>query len=146
MLNRAMFLPKRTILALSVMIDIAQNASQSPVSSKDLADRHGVSPRFFEIMLKNLASSALIRGQRGPKGGYRLERDPQNIRVGDIVSSVSAEPEEQEFSLPQSAEGQLMPYIDTINAAILQKLNETTLANLMGMKKAQNWPASALAS
>lgn len=140
-----MFLSKKTILALSVMIDIAQNAEERPISAKDLAERHHVSPRFFEVMLKNLAAKGLIRGQRGPKGGYTLGRDMRSIRVGDVVTSVGPA-DEDDVSLPEVAQRALSAYVDNINAAILAKLNECTLADLIARKTAQSWSSpSALA-
>jgi Rrf2 family protein len=126
-----MYFPRRSILALSVMIDIAQNAANQPASAKDLAERHGVLPRFFEIMLKDLASAGLIRGQRGPKGGYQLAREAQEIYVPEIISAVSGDGERDSLPLPPSAQLKLLPYLDEMSTFLNNKLNETSLAMLM---------------
>lgn len=125
-----MFISKKTIYAISVMIDISQNAHDRLVSAKELADRHEVMPRFFEIMLKNLASAGLIRGQRGPRGGYQLARDTDNIAISDIVRAVSMD-KDDEFLLPKATQAQLMPYMQQTNNFILRKLSETSLADLL---------------
>jgi Rrf2 family iron-sulfur cluster assembly transcriptional regulator len=139
-----MYFPRRSILALSVMIDIAQNAANQPVSAKDLAERHGVLPRFFEIMLKDLASAGLIRGQRGPKGGYQLARPVQDIAVPDIIAAVSGDGKE-DLPMPQAVQGKLMPYLDEMNAFLNNKLRETSLAALMRRTDNKNLPPRALA-
>lgn len=140
-----MYFPRRSILALSVMIDIAQNAASQPVSAKDLAERHGVLPRFFEIMLKDLAASGLIRGQRGPKGGYQLSREAKDIAVPDIIAAVSGDDEKDKLPMPQAVQGKLMPYLDEMNAFLNNKLRETSLAALMRRTDNKNLPPRALA-
>ncbi len=129
-----MFFARRTILALSVMMDIAQHAGHQPVSAKDLAERHGVLPRFFEIMLKTLANAGLIRGQRGPKGGYQLAREMNAILVADIVTAIAADADKDELPLPQTAQARLLPYLGEMDAYLLHKLQETTLGDLLYRK------------
>jgi Rrf2 family iron-sulfur cluster assembly transcriptional regulator len=142
--DNEMYFPRRSILALSVMIDIAQNAATQPVSAKDLAERHGVLPRFFEIMLKDLAASGLIRGQRGPKGGYQLSREAQDIAVPEIIAAVSGDGKE-DLPIPQTVQGKLMPYLDEMNAFLNNKLRETSLAALMRRTDNKNLASRALA-
>ena len=142
-----MFFPRRSILALSVMIDIAQNGSYHPVSAKDLAERHGVLPRFFEIMLKDLAAAGLIRGQRGPKGGYQLARDANGIFLPEILAAVSGQDDKENLPLPGSIQGRLMPYLEEMGAFLNAKLQETSLAVLMRRgSDNKTLPACALAS
>jgi len=143
--NNEMYFPRRSILALSVMIDIAQNAANNPVSAKDLAERHGVLPRFFEIMLKDLASAGLIRGQRGPKGGYQLAREAQEIAVPEIIAAVSGDDDKEKLPMPQAVQNKLMPYLDEMNAFLNNKLKETSLSALMRRSDNKTLPPRALA-
>ncbi len=140
-----MFISRKSIFAISVMMDIAHNAKDRLVSAKELADRHGVMPRFFEIMLKNLANFGLIRGQRGPKGGYQLARKLSEITVSDIVQAVSHERDEEDRELVTRTAPTLLPFLQTTNSYILDKLSENTLADLMRGQSQQNHVA-ALAS
>lgn len=143
--DNEMYFPRRSILALSVMIDIAQNATNQPVSAKDLAERHGVLPRFFEIMLKDLAGAGLIRGQRGPKGGYQLAREAQDIAVPEIIAAVSGDEGKEKLPMPQTVQGKLIPYLEEMSAFLNDKLNETSLAALMRRNGNKNLPPRALA-
>ena len=143
--DNEMFFNKRSILALSVMLDIAQNAATKPVSAKDLAERHGVLPRFFEIMLKDLASAGLIRGQRGPKGGYQLARDAQEIFVPEIIAAVTGDGERDSLPLPTAAQNKLLPYLDEMSGYLSTKLGETSLSALMRRTDNKGLPPRALA-
>lgn len=143
--DNEMYFPRRSILALSVMIDIAQNASAHPVSAKDLAERHGVLPRFFEIMLKDLAGAGLIRGQRGPKGGYQLAREAQEIFVPEIIAAVSGDETRENLPLPPAVQNKLIPYLDEMGTYLSNKLRETSLAALMRRTDNKNVASRALA-
>ena len=140
-----MFISRKSIFAISVMMDIAHNAKDRLVSAKELADRHGVMPRFFEIMLKNLANYGLIRGQRGPKGGYQLARTFKDISIADIVQAVSFERDEEDKELVLRTAPSLLPFLQATNSDILERLKKNTLADLMRDESQQSVRA-ALAS
>ena len=44
-----------------------------------------VQPRFGQVLL---AHHGILTGYRGPRGGYRLAREPSGISVEDILRSI----------------------------------------------------------
>jgi Rrf2 family protein len=68
------------MLAVLAVADIALHARGEAVAAKDLAARHGLPPRHFETILQDLARAGLVKGQRGPKGGYHLARERRRTR------------------------------------------------------------------
>jgi Rrf2 family protein len=78
-------LPRKGILAIAAVIDVALNARGRPVSAKALAQRHGLPPRHLEPVLQALVHDGILRGIRGPRGGYELARERQNITVEEIL-------------------------------------------------------------
>jgi len=78
-------LPRRNILAVAAVIDIALNAGDRPVSGKDVAARHHLSPRHLEPVLQALVREGILTGVRGPHGGYKLAREARRITAADIL-------------------------------------------------------------
>jgi Rrf2 family protein len=78
-------LPNKAILAIAAVVDIAVHSNERPVSAKALAARHDLPPRHLEPVLQALVREGLLRGIRGPGGGYALAREPQDISAEEIL-------------------------------------------------------------
>jgi Rrf2 family transcriptional regulator, iron-sulfur cluster assembly transcription factor len=78
-------LSRRSRLAISAVVDIALHSRPSPVAGKVVAARHRLPPRHLEIMLQGLVHAKILKGVRGPRGGYELARDRRRITLGEIV-------------------------------------------------------------
>ncbi|HWV53914.1 Rrf2 family transcriptional regulator [Pseudorhodoplanes sp.] len=76
---------RKGILAIAAVIDVALNSQSRPVSAKALASRHGLPPRHLEPVLQALVHEGILRGVRGPRGGYELGRDTDNITANEIL-------------------------------------------------------------
>lgn len=80
-----MLLSKRALLAVAAVVDVAMHARPSPVAAKALASRHNLPPRHLETLLQSLVRANILKGVRGPKGGYELARERRRITMGEIV-------------------------------------------------------------
>ena len=78
-------LPRKGILAVAAVIDIALNARGRPVAAKALATRHSLPPRHLEPVLQALVRHGILKGIRGPRGGYELAREQRRISADDIL-------------------------------------------------------------
>ncbi|MDQ8731924.1 Rrf2 family transcriptional regulator [Bradyrhizobium sp. LHD-71] len=78
------FVPQRGVLAVLAVVDVALNASNRPLSAKSLAARYNLAPRYLEPMLQMLVQVGILKGIRGPRGGYRLARPASELTVDDI--------------------------------------------------------------
>ena len=58
------------------------------VSTKALADFHGVPKEYLSKALQALAQAGLVTGTLGPTGGYRLAKSPIEITFLDIVEAI----------------------------------------------------------
>jgi Rrf2 family transcriptional regulator, iron-sulfur cluster assembly transcription factor len=83
-------LSRQGILAIAAVIDVALHAQQRPISAKALADRHGLPPRHLEIMLAALVREGILKGTRGPRGGYELARERRQVTANDILRAAGA--------------------------------------------------------
>ena len=65
--NRRMpLLPRKGVLAIAAVIDIALHARGRPVAAKALASRHRLPPRHLEPVLQALVRHGILKGVRGP--------------------------------------------------------------------------------
>jgi Rrf2 family protein len=93
---------RKGILAIAAVIDVAINAYGRPVSAKALAARHKLPPRHLEPVLQALVRDGILKGIRGPHGGYELARERKHITAEDILRSASSAEEADEPPLPAS--------------------------------------------
>jgi Rrf2 family iron-sulfur cluster assembly transcriptional regulator len=67
------------IAALSALAEGSRTAA-------DISRRRRITSAYLAKILTALSRHGLIRGTRGPGGGYRLARPPERISLLDIVS------------------------------------------------------------
>src|SRR6185436_11760659 len=80
-----LLLPRKGVLAIAAVIDIALHARGRPVAAKSLASRHCLPPRHLEPVLQALVREGILKGIRGPRGGYEIAREQRRITVDDIL-------------------------------------------------------------
>ena len=80
---------RKAILAIAAVVDVALHAKDRPVSARALAARHKLPPRHLEPVLQALVREGILKGIRGPHGGYELGRERKRISAGDIVRAAS---------------------------------------------------------
>lgn len=93
---------RKAVLAIAAVIDVAINARSRPVSAKALAARHKLPPRHLEPVLQALVRDGILKGIRGPHGGYEVARDFKLITAEDILRAAGSAEEHDEPPLPAS--------------------------------------------
>ena len=126
-------LSRKTLLALEAVIDIAFNARPEPVQAKEITARQGVPQRYLEQVMQQLVRAGILKGVRGPRGGYRLARERRRISVGDVVRvAESIEDSEEEKVRPRSELGQriVAPLIQTLQDDVMARLDGVSIEDL----------------
>ncbi|SCY51163.1 RrF2 family transcriptional regulator [Microvirga guangxiensis] len=134
------FLSRRSLLAIAAVTDIALHARPMPVSAKALAGRHNLPPRYLEPVLQALVRQGILKGVRGPRGGYELARERRRITAGDIVRiAMAAQDEESNSPLPESrlADVVVSPLVSRGTEAFLSELDKVTVEDLCAQAQAQ---------
>ncbi|HEY1310381.1 MAG TPA: Rrf2 family transcriptional regulator [Pseudolabrys sp.] len=93
---------RKGILAIAAVIDIAINARSRPVSAKALAARHKLPPRHLEPVLQALVRQGILRGVRGPHGGYELARENRRVSADDVLRAAGSIEDDGDPPLPNS--------------------------------------------
>lgn len=128
-------LSRKTMLALEAVLDVAYNARPDPVQSKDITARQGIPQRYLEQVMQQLVHHGVLKGVRGPKGGYTLARERRRITVGDVVRVVDqldaeSEGESEPVSKAELGEKVVAPLWIETRDAILARLDEISMEDL----------------
>jgi Rrf2 family iron-sulfur cluster assembly transcriptional regulator len=70
------------------MLDLALNGTDGPVTLADISENQGISLSYLEQLFAALRGKGLVRGVRGPGGGYYLGRASDEISIADIICAV----------------------------------------------------------
>ena len=65
-----------------------QKQQDKPVASHHIAAARGIPERFLLKVLKPLVSARVLLSIKGPNGGYRLARKPDDITMLEILEAV----------------------------------------------------------
>jgi Rrf2 family protein len=125
-------LPRKGILAITAVIDIALHARGRPVAAKALATRHSLPPRHLEPVLQALVRHGILKGVRGPRGGYELAREQRRITADDILRAAGTADEIDGASLADSVllNQVVMPALGEAEHAFADALARINVADL----------------
>ncbi len=68
-----------------LMLDLALNEGNDPVTLKDIAARQEISEKYLSNIIPLLRNAGLVHSVRGSQGGYTLARPPSEITLKDIL-------------------------------------------------------------
>jgi Rrf2 family iron-sulfur cluster assembly transcriptional regulator len=70
------------------MLDLALHSGSGPVTLADISVNQGISLSYLEQLFAALRAKQLVRGVRGPGGGYYLGRPAAEVSIADIICAV----------------------------------------------------------
>jgi len=125
-------LSKKSSLALEAVLDVAFNARPNPVQSKDITERQGIQSRYLEQVLQFLVKRGILKGVRGPKGGYTLARERRRLTLGDVLRVVEELEQEDDKmdSVSELGERVIKPIWAKFHNEMLLQLDQITLEDL----------------
>ena len=83
----------RAVQALKMIALLASSHPSEAVNSKQLSQQLRLSTSYVESLLKNLKKNELVMANRGPGGGYLLQKSVDEISVWDVVGCFKEEEE-----------------------------------------------------
>ncbi|MCB1971743.1 MAG: Rrf2 family transcriptional regulator [Geminicoccaceae bacterium] len=124
---------KKLALVIEAVVDIALRSSDRLVQSQHVSERMGLPKRYLEDVIQQLVRAGILKGVRGPHGGYRLADDRRNITVGRVVAVVEGlEVEELDVAVSQSPLGANLigPFWMEMKAELMDILESITIEDL----------------
>ncbi len=128
----AAWLPRRFLLAVDVMLDVAFNGAGGPLPAAELGQRRGLETRKLEAILQRLSRANLLRSVRGPNGGYLLGEERGTITLGAIARAVLGQeaPTRLDSVASDSMRKVVLPMIEDVHQVMLTQLDKISLADL----------------
>lgn len=123
--------------ALRVMIDLAEQNKQERVPLKEIAERQEISQKYIEAIMTMLSKNGFVDAVHGKGGGYRLNKKPEEYKVGDILrlTEGSLSPvaclEKGAEECPRKKECRTLPLWTKLDELVEGYLDSVTLAQLM---------------
>jgi Rrf2 family protein len=124
---------KKLMYALEAVVDIAYNAGADPAQSREITQRQGIPQRYLEQVMQRLVRAGVLKGVRGPRGGYRLARERRRITVGEVARVVNGAGEDDALGdAPCSdlADKVVRPLWRDVEADVMQHLDSITIEDL----------------
>ena len=115
--------------AIEAVVTLAYRVGNEPMSGKELCETLGLPPRYLESMMQQLVRIGLLRGVRGPSGGYQLAKPAERISIADICRALAPEDEITEshtelgqrllMQLAGDLEQHSLNYLETLTLSML---------------------------
>ena len=120
-------LSRKSLLALEAVVDVALHARPDPVQAREITKRQGVPQRYLEQVMQALVRANILRGVRGPRGGYR-----RRISVKEVITVIEALEGEETTEHFNSPLGQqiIAPLCSRLQRAIDAEMDGITIADL----------------
>lgn len=130
---------------LRVMIDLAEQRKSDYIPLKEIAVRQGISQKYLESIMTILSKNNYIEALHGKGGGYRLNREPSEYKVGEILRLMEgtlapvACLESNAGPCEKAAECKTLPMWTKLNAMINDYLDSVSIADLMDDVNVDNY-------
>jgi Rrf2 family protein len=123
---------RKGLLAIAAVIDVALHSGARPVSAKALAARHALPPRHLEPVLQALVRNGILKGIRGPQGGYEMAREHGGVTAEDILTAAGDAEALQEAELTSELVNSVVrPALDGAERSFSVALRQITVADML---------------
>ncbi|MCC8190995.1 MAG: Rrf2 family transcriptional regulator [Planctomycetes bacterium] len=74
--------------AVRALFELARRRNDGLIRLREIAAAQHIPERFLENILNELRQAGFVASKRGKDGGFRLNREPDAITIGDVVRFV----------------------------------------------------------
>jgi Rrf2 family cysteine metabolism transcriptional repressor len=74
------------VYGVIAMVELGMSYNSGPIQIKDIALPHGIPQHYLEQLLVILKKAGLVQSFRGALGGYTLAKNPNQIKILDILT------------------------------------------------------------
>ena len=130
-----MRVPMKVDYGVRALVELASNHGDGPLHTSEIAARQGIPEAYLDQLLTTLHKFGFIRSRRGPLGGHVLAKDPSEINLGMVMTTLEGntpvldcliEPDECSFS-HTCAQRDIWK---TVEDTVQNLLSATTVADL----------------
>ena len=79
-----------TRYGIKAILRIALEYGKKPVQIKAIVEQEDIPGKYLEHLISMLKRAGLVRGIRGPHGGYVLAKSPSEISMKDVIGALES--------------------------------------------------------
>lgn len=87
-----MQLATKTEYAIRGLIELARQPDKKPLAIRELCEKQHLPVKYMEQIFRRLKRAGLLKSLKGSRGGYLLQRLPEEITLQEIMSAIDEEP------------------------------------------------------
>ena len=127
-----MMFNNKFLYALEAVLDIAINFKGTPIQGHEITKRQGIPKRYLEKILQELVHKNILKGTRGPKGGYSLAKEKRKVNLFEIYTVILATENKFHNTMSETEIRKkiISPLILNVSNKIASTLQITTLDDL----------------
>jgi len=130
--------------AVTAMLDLAMQEHGSPITVAEVASRHDLPATYMEQLFGRLRRAGLVKGTRGPGGGYQLAKEPWEISVANVIAAVGESVDTTRCGGSRDCHraGECLTHDlwEALNDQVLDFLSSVTLQTLVQKAKSRQHP------
>lgn len=127
---------RRIDYGLRALIYLAERRGQGAVTLNQLCDDLRVPRAFMSKILQQLCRSQILRSQKGPSGGFLLQKSPEELTVLEIVEEIEGPvrvfecfSDGTDCTLAPGGNCRILAVFDSVGAGMQEILQKVTLAS-----------------
>lgn len=152
-----MFFTTRAEYGVRLLVELGRHGRSHPVSLKAIAEAEGLPLAYLERIVALLKRADLVESTRGAHGGYRLAREPGEIRMDEVVLALEGAVAPMSCFVDDVGDGRVLcSHIDDrghgcatkllwtrVQGGVTRALAQTTLAELVVFSERTTPPIAA---
>jgi len=79
---------QKTRYALRSLLFLVEVGRGEAGQLQQIAETQRIPRKYLELIMLDLKKAGIVASSRGPKGGYRLTKSPQDISFGEVVRAI----------------------------------------------------------
>lgn len=131
---------------LIAMLDLVINSKGTKVSLKEISERNNISVKYLEQLFILLKKAGLVKSIKGANGGYILGKEPENIKLIEIIKTLEGEfeiistEERKEYDSTFIGKFTVVNVWDRVAGVVAKFMEEITLKQLAEDYESQSKP------
>lgn len=115
----------RTLYALRTVVELAEEPD-SPSHARELASQRYINENYLVEVLTELRHAGIVSTKKGPRGGYRLDRSPEKISLGEVIKAMEGPTFVSPCTQPEHSDCEIVDdcSIQSVLAAVAAGLEE----------------------
>ena len=136
-----------------LLVELGRHSENQPVSLKAISEAEGLPLAYLERIVALLKKAGFVESTRGAHGGYRLTRDPAEVRMDEVILALEGAIAPMTCFVDDTIDGKRVLCSHEadhghgcatkllwmrVQGGVMEKLSQTTLAELVAFSNRQH--------